>query len=347
MAAPDTGTDPGSILLDVRNLSVGFPDGDGWLRAVDDLSFTVHEDEVLGIVGESGSGKSLSVKSIPGLLPSSAEVLGGEILFRKRNLLDLNNRTMRREIRGSEISVVFQDPMSSLNPVMTVGAQIVEALRLHTKLSRREAKERAKELLASVGISDPDEKFGYYPHQFSGGMRQRVMVSIAVATNPSLVIADEPTTALDVTVQKQVMDIFMTMRAERRTSVILISHDLDLVADFADRIVIMYAGEAVEYGSVRSIFTNPLHPYTRMLLRSIPTAVKAEGSLPTIAGTVPHLRDIPRGGCRIASRIPWLGADAHEADPELREVEREHWVRCTCHRTFEFEQAQSEENAVA
>lgn len=347
MSPRDTRSDEQAPLLDVRHLSVGFADGDGWIRAVDDLSFTVNEDEVLGIVGESGSGKSISVKSIPGLLPSAAGVLGGEILFRGKDLLQMSNRTLRREIRGSQVSMIFQDPMSSLNPVMTVGAQIVEAIRMHSDMSRKDARKRAEELLATVGMTDPHEKFGFYPHQFSGGMRQRVMVSMAIATNPALVIADEPTTALDVTVQKQVMDIFMDMRAERGTSVILISHDLDLVADFADRIVIMYAGEAVESGSVRSIFTNPKHPYTRMLLRSIPTAVKAEGALPTIAGTVPHLRDISRGGCRIAPRIPWIDADQHEDNPQLREVEPGHWVRCTCHRTFEFEHATEDGRALA
>lgn len=326
----------GEPLLDVRGLSVEFELEDGPALAVDDLSFHVAPDEVLGIVGESGSGKSVAVTAVMRLLASNSRVAGGSVRYRGRELLDLSNRAMRSEIRGREISMIFQDPMSSLNPVITVGDQIVESLRIHTKLSRRQAKERAIELLETVGMPRAAETYKAYPHELSGGMRQRIMISMAIATNPSLIIADEPTTALDVTVQKQVIDLLIELRASRRTSVIFISHDLDLVADIADRIIIMYAGEAVESGPVRSIFRNPLHPYTHLLLRSVPHSSKSQGALATIEGSVPSIRDIPRGTCRIAPRIPELPASAHEESPQLREVEPGHYVRCTCYRVFDL-----------
>ncbi|WP_308798309.1 ABC transporter ATP-binding protein [Agromyces silvae] len=327
---------PKAPLLEVRGLSVEFLIGDDHARAVDDVSFRVYEDEVLGVVGESGSGKSVAMAALTQLLPSNASIPTGEIVYRGRDLLDLSAKQLRSEIRGSEIATIFQDPMTSLNPVMTVGAQIVEALRLHGRYSRRAARERAVELLELVGIRDAQDAFRRYPHEYSGGMRQRVMISIAVASDPSLIIADEPTTALDVTIQRQVIDVLVQLRAQRHTSVIFISHDLDLVADIADRIVIMYAGQIVESGSVRDIFDNPLHPYTKLLLRSVPQSTKDRGELPTIAGSVPAILDIPRGTCRIAPRVPWLPDDAHEEAPELREVEPGHAVRCVCYRSFTY-----------
>lgn len=323
-------------LLEVRGLSVDFDLDIGVARAVDDVSLTVREDEVLGVVGESGSGKSVAMSAITRLLAPNATTPTGSVLYRGEDLLTMSQRDLRARIRGREISMIFQDPMTSLNPVMTVGAQVVEGIRLHSNLSRSLAKAQAIELLQTVGIRDAENAFRRYPHQYSGGMRQRVMISIALASHPSLLIADEPTTALDATIQRQVIDVLTSLRAERKMSVIFISHDLDLVADFADRIMIMYAGEVVESGTVDQIFDNPLHPYTRLLLRSVPQTTKSEGALPTIEGSVPSIMEIPRGTCRIAQRVPWITDEAHELNPLLREVEPGHEVRCTCYRSFSF-----------
>lgn len=318
----------------MRSLSVEFLIEGAWERVVDSLSFHVAPNEVLGIVGESGSGKSVAVTSVLRLLPPTAQLAEGEVFFRGEDLLRLSRRAMRLRIRGGEISMVFQDPLTSLNPVLTVGEQIAESVRLHSRLGYRAARDRAVELMDAVGIRDASRMAGRYPHQFSGGMRQRVMIAIALAGEPSLIIADEPTTALDVTIQKQIMDLLGELRSRLSTSILFISHDLDLVAEIADRIMIMYAGECVEQGRVQDIFNQPLHPYTQLLLRSVPRANKAAGELPTIAGVVPSPRDIPRGTCRVAPRLPWLAETAHEPDPQLREVSAGHWVRCTCYQEF-------------
>lgn len=323
------------ILLKIEDLSVGFKIGKKMVNAVEGLSLEVRKGETLGLVGESGSGKSVTVTSILKLLPSNAVISSGRIIYKGRDLVLLSEKEMQK-IRGNEISMIFQDPMTSLNPVFTVENQLVEAIQIHQKISKNEAKKRAVELLDMVGIKDPEKKIKLYPHEFSGGMRQRVMIAMAVSSNPSLIIADEPTTALDVTVQKQILDLLKSLQERFKTSIIFITHDLEVVSDIADRAAIMYAGQVVESGSVETIFDNPLHPYTRMLIQSIPQSNKKEGKLHVIEGYVPPLQEIPKDSCRFAGRITWIPESAHEKNPQLREVETGHFVRCTCYKTFHF-----------
>ena len=322
-------------LLEVTNLSVDFKIEKEYVRAIDDLSLTLDKGEVLGIVGESGSGKSVSVTALMKLLPPNAKIATGEINFNGTDLVGLKEREMR-SIRGNQISMIFQDPMTSLNPVYTIGNQLVEAIRLHQKVTKKEAKAEAIRLLELVGIQAAAKRLSKYPHEFSGGMRQRVMIAMAVASKPDLIIADEPTTALDVTVQAQILKLLIELKEKINTSIIFISHDLEVVADIANRIVIMYAGQVVESGTASQIFSNPLHPYTRLLIKSIPKANKASGKLPYIKGNVPNLKNIPQNVCRFADRIPWLPASAHEDNPQLHEVEAQHFVRCSCYKHFEL-----------
>ncbi|KAF1305733.1 ABC transporter ATP-binding protein [Enterococcus saccharolyticus] len=324
-------------MLSVENLSIDFVSDKKSIRAVENVSFHMKKGEVLGIVGESGSGKSVTVTSILKLLPQNARYSEGKVLFKEQDLLTMNERDIR-SIRGKEISMIFQDPMTSLNPVFTVENQLVEAIRLHQKMSKKEAKKEAVRLLNLVGIKDAEKRVKLYPHEFSGGMRQRVMIAMAISSAPSLLIADEPTTALDVTVQKQIIDLLKDLQAKIDTGVIFITHDLEVVADIADNIMIMYAGEVVESGSTQTIFEKPLHPYTRLLINAIPKENKSSGRLPTIEGNVPSLADIPRGVCRFADRIPWIDATAHEENPQLREVEAGHFVRCTCYKHFHLKE---------
>jgi peptide/nickel transport system ATP-binding protein len=293
-------------LLGVRHLTTAFHTDRGPLKAVDDVSFDVPEGTTLAIVGESGCGKSVTALSVMRLVPSPpGEITGGEIHFKGQNLLALGEKAMRG-VRGDKISMIFQEPMTSLNPVYTVGSQIVEAIRIHRGGSRRAARERAVEMLRLVGIPSPEERVDSYPHQMSGGMRQRVMIAMALSCDPDLLIADEPTTALDVTIQAQILDLLRRLQSELGMSIVFITHDLGVVAEFASQVVVMYAGRVVESGPVDKLFSDPLHPYTRGLLASVPPVDVSQGDnrprrLPTIEGLVPDLAELPPG-CRFADR---------------------------------------------
>ena len=311
-------------LLSVTNLRTVF----GPVVAVDEVSFEVRTGETLGLVGESGSGKSVTAFSIIRLVQEPGIITGGRILFQGRDLLALPENDMRH-VRGAGIGFVFQEPMAALNPVMRVGAHIAEALTVHGLASRSEARQRAIELLRAVKITDPDKRVDDYPHQLSGGMRQRVMMAIALACKPPLVIADEPTTALDVTVQAQILELLRDMKREFNLSLLLITHDLGVIAETADRVAVMYAGRIVEQGPVRQIFRNPQHPYTRGLLASIPGG--AVGSrLKAIEGTVPNLAHLPKG-CAFEPRCGERIGVCAEAVPAEFMLEAEHSARCHLH----------------
>jgi peptide/nickel transport system ATP-binding protein len=325
------------VLLSVKDLVTSFRTDSGRLRAVAGVSFDVPEATNVGLVGESGCGKSVTALSILRLLPMPpAEIERGEIELEGKNLLALPEREMRR-IRGNEISMIFQEPMTSLNPVYTVGSQIVEAIRLHQDKSRGEAWERTVEMLRLVGIPSPDVNARAYPHQLSGGMRQRVMIAMALACQPKLLIADEPTTALDVTIQAQILELLRKLQREMKMSVLLITHDLGVVAEFCEHVVVMYAGQVVESAKAVEMFERPRHPYTRGLLASIPRprAARSVGGeeggprtrLPTIEGMVPDLRHLGRG-CRFADRCDMVQEACREAEPELVSVGEGRLSRC-------------------
>lgn len=325
----------GKPLLQINHLKTSFRIGDEYYAAVDDLSLTVHENEVVAIVGESGCGKSALALSIMKLHQPENTKIEGEILFNGTDLVPLTIEEMNN-FRGKDIGMIFQDPMTALNPLMRVGQQIEESMKNHLKLSKEEMKKRAIELLDQVGIPNPERTYYRYPHELSGGMRQRVVIAIAIACEPKLLIADEPTTALDVTIQAQILDLLRDMQKEMQTGIILITHDLGVVAEMADKVAVMYAGQIVEFADVETLFTNPLHPYTRSLLNSLPSADQIQDRLHVIQGMVPSLKNLPRKGCRFADRIPWVDHSAHEENPEMREVEKGHLVRCTCWQHFEF-----------
>ena len=309
-----TATEP---LLQVRELRVTFATERGPLVAVDGVSFDIAAGEVLGVVGESGSGKSVSLMSVLGLLGASAQVQGS-VRFRGRELVGLPERELR-VLRGGQIAMVFQDPMTALTPVYTVGAQIVEQIRLHEPQSRTAAKARAIELLAAVGLPSPAAQFERYPHQLSGGMRQRAVIAMALSCRPSLLIADEPTTALDVTVQAQILALLERLRRELQLAVVLVTHDMGVVAEVADRVLVMYAGRVVERGTARALFDAPRHPYTRGLLGSIPPLEGARPQrLPSIGGAPPALHERPPG-CAFAPRCAQAEARCREAVPPLRD----------------------------
>jgi oligopeptide/dipeptide ABC transporter ATP-binding protein len=294
-------------LLEVKDLRTYFQTRAGLVRAVDGISFYLDRGELLGLVGESGCGKSITALSIMRLVAPPGKIAGGEILFDGRDLLKLSNAEMR-SVRGNDIAMIFQDPMTSLNPVFTVGDQIGEALRLHRKLSRREARAAAVEAMREVSIPDPALRAADYPHQLSGGMRQRVMIAMALACDPKLVIADEPTTALDVTIQAQILELLNDLRRTRELAVLLITHDLGVVAEVADRVAVMYTGQIVEQSPVDELFARPKHPYTEGLLRSVPklttAAVEPNARLQTIEGTVPRPTALPPG-CHFEPRCPY------------------------------------------
>ncbi len=309
-------------VLEIRNLTTEFATGEGRLVAVDGVSISVPEGGTVGIVGESGCGKTVSALSVMRLVSSPAgRIASGEVLFRGQDLLALPEAQMRR-MRGNKISMIFQEPMTSLNPVFTVGAQISEVVRLHQGLGRRAARARAIEMLHKVGIPSPEERVDSFPHQLSGGMRQRVLIAMALSCNPDVLIADEPTSALDVTVQAQILDLIRRLQAERRMAVLLISHDLGVVAELCDEVTVMYAGKVVERGSVGQVFAKPRHPYTAALLRSQPTADSAGGApvprrrLHAIAGMVPDLRNLP-AGCRFRDRCERAIAECTASHPAL------------------------------
>jgi oligopeptide/dipeptide ABC transporter ATP-binding protein len=311
-----------SALLSVRGLVTSFRTDRGIVRAVDGVSFTVPERGTTAIVGESGSGKSVTSLSILRLIPSPpGRIEAGEVSFGGRDLLKLSEREMRK-VRGNEISMIFQEPMTSLNPVYTVGDQIVEAIRIHQKRSKSDAWARAVEMLRLVGIPSPESRVKSYPHELSGGMRQRVMIAMALACEPKLLIADEPTTALDVTIQAQVLELLRKLQRLLGMSVVLITHDLGVVAEFADEVVVMYAGRVVETGKVAEVFRAPRHPYTQGLLKSIPPlGTSADPAtrprrLPTIEGMVPDLRELPNG-CRFQDRCGYVIDKCRSEEPEL------------------------------
>jgi oligopeptide transport system ATP-binding protein len=291
-------------LLTVERLTVSFDTYAGEVEAVRDVSFTLDRGEVLAIVGESGSGKSVTIQSLLGLVPTPpARIKSGSVKLEGVDLLSATEAALSR-IRGKRISVIFQDPMTALNPSMTVGAQITEILFQHATIGRAAARARTVDLLRLVGIPQPDDRFGQYPHQFSGGMRHRIVIAIAIANNPAILLADEPTTALDVTIQSQIIQLIRRIRADFGMSMILITHDLGLVAGIADRILVMYAGRVVEEGSTEQIFYEPQHPYTLGLLGAVPTLANDDRPLRTIEGTPPPLIDPPKG-CAFASRCPY------------------------------------------
>ncbi|MGI6517480.1 MAG: ABC transporter ATP-binding protein [Bacillota bacterium] len=314
-------------LLSVKNLVTRFVTEDGEVTAVDDVSFDIWPGETLGIVGESGCGKSVTSLSVMRLIQSPPGVIAaGQVMFGGRDLLSLPEYEMR-EIRGNEISMIFQEPMTSLNPVFTVGDQIMEAILLHQAVEKRAARELAIEMLRKVGIPSPERRVDDYPHQMSGGMRQRVMIAMAIACNPKLLIADEPTTALDVTIQAQILDLIGQLKSDSGASVMLITHDLGVIAETADRVVVMYASQIVETGDVMTIFENPAHPYTMGLLRSVPKLNEETERLHPIDGVVPSPLRMP-AGCRFAPRCPNAEQACRRKMPPLRTVSPGHEVRC-------------------
>jgi len=317
-----------SELIRVKDLRTSFFTPEGEVRAVDGVSFEIEEGKTMGLVGESGCGKSVTALSVMRLVPSPpGKVVGGEILYRSRDLLRLNGESMRK-IRGNEISMIFQEPMTSLNPVFTIGNQIGEAIRLHQGLGRRETRGKTIEMLRLVKIADPESRIDDYPHQLSGGMRQRVMIAMALSCNPSLLIADEPTTALDVTIQAQILDLMKELQEKLGMALLLITHDLGVVAEQADEVAIMYAGKIVERAKAEAIFNRPLHPYTVGLLNSLPgTGGKKKKRLEAIPGVVPSPLELP-SGCRFRDRCPKVSGICAEAEPSLVEKDKGHWVAC-------------------
>jgi len=316
-------------LLTIQDLQTHFFTGEGVVRAVDGVTLSVRPGETLGLVGESGCGKTVTALSILRLIPNPpGRIVGGTICFEGRDLLRLPEEEMR-SIRGCAISMIFQEPMTSLNPVFTVGEQVAEGIRHHQKVSRREAWDRAVEVLGRVQIPDPARRAYEYPHQLSGGLRQRVMIAMALALGPRLLIADEPTTALDVTIQAQIIELLMGLQEEMQMAVILITHDLGVIAETADRVVVMYAGRVVEEASAEQLFETPLHPYTQGLLESLPKLEtgKRHRRLTAIPGLIPNLLDLPTG-CKFAPRCPKVIGDCWPTEPELREIRPGHWARC-------------------
>jgi peptide/nickel transport system ATP-binding protein len=317
-------------LLEIRGLKTWFGTEVGEVHAVDGVDLAIDRGETLGVVGESGCGKSVTALSVMRLIPEPpGRIVAGQILWRGRDLVRLAPRAMRA-IRTREIAMVFQEPMTSLNPVYSVGEQIAEVLRLHEKLGRRAALERAVEMLRLVHIAQPERRAGDYPHQFSGGMRQRVMIAMALSCNPQLLIADEPTTALDVTIQAQILDLLGELKSKLGMAVMLITHAMGVIAETAQRVIVMYAGKVVEEATVQVLFSAPRHPYTQGLIRSIPRldgAATHQARLQAIPGTVPSLLD-PAPGCRFAPRCPYARDECRRETPPLREVGAGHKVAC-------------------
>jgi len=326
-------------LLSIKDLHTSFKIDGNYYAAVDGVDLDIHKNEVLALVGESGCGKSALALSVTKLHNSNYTQISGEVLFDGQNLLALNEKELNK-IRGGRIGMVFQDPLTAFNPLMKIGAQIEEALTYHTNLDKSAKKDRTIELLKDVGMTNPMLTYSQLPHQLSGGMRQRAMIAIALACKPDLVIADEPTTALDVTIQAQILDLLRTLQNEMQSSVILITHDLGVVAEMADRVAVMYAGQIVELASVYDLFKNPQHPYTRSLLASIPSLGhrgEKMNRLHVIQGLVPSLKYLPRAGCRFSYRTPWVSDHIHEETPSYHEVSPDHYVLCTCYKAFSFD----------
>ena len=329
--------DQKELLLEIKDLHTSFRIRDEYFDAVDGVDMKLFSDEILAIVGESGCGKSTLATTIMGLHNPNFTRSTGEILFEGKNLVGLSEKEFN-EIRGEGIGMIFQDPLSALNPLQRIGKQIEEGLIYHTKMNSEERKARVLELIEQVGIPNPPRVARQYPHELSGGMRQRVIIAIALACKPKIIIADEPTTALDVTIQAQILDLLVQIQKEINAGIILITHDLGVVAQLADRVCVMYAGQIVEEATVLELFTNPKHPYTRSLLNSIPQMDADDEDLYVIQGMVPSLKNLPRQGCRFKARIPWISDEEHEENPTMHEVEPGHFVRCTCYKNFHFDE---------
>lgn len=312
-------------ILEIKDLTIQYHADNRIVEAVNKLNLTLGKGESLGLVGETGAGKTTTALGIMGLIPNPPGIITeGEIVFEGQDLLKLNKKKMR-EVRGKKISMIFQDPMTSLNPVMTVGDQIAESIRIHEKCSKAEAAAKAVEMLEMVGI--PGERYSEYPHQFSGGMKQRVVIAISLSCNPELLLADEPTTALDVTIQAQVLDLIVKLKKEKQTSMILITHDLGIVAEVCDKVAIMYAGEIVEYGSLAQIYNNTCHPYTKGLFGSIPDLDSHVKRLSPIPGLMPDPANLP-AGCSFCPRCSAACEKCQTENPGMIEVEPGHFVKC-------------------
>jgi oligopeptide/dipeptide ABC transporter ATP-binding protein len=312
-------------LLEIKGLKTQFFTQDGTVKAVDGVTFEIGHGQTLGVVGESGSGKSITALSVLRLIERPGKIVAGEVILNGENLLHKTDEDMR-DVRGDQVSMIFQEPMTSLNPVFTCGDQIAEAVQQHTAVSRREAMDRAIEMLSLVGIPDAKRRATEYPHQLSGGMRQRVMIAMALSTNPDLLIADEPTTALDVTIQAQILELMRDLRERNRMAIMLITHDLGVVAEMADEVVVMYSGKVVERGDVRTIFGNPHHPYTQGLLHSIPRLDERVNRLEVIKGTVPSPYNLPTG-CHFKRRCP-RRMPICDVAPPFRAIRDDHFSRC-------------------
>ncbi|MEW9677401.1 ABC transporter ATP-binding protein [Lentibacillus sp. L22] len=316
-------------ILEISGLKTSFFTDDGEVPAVADVNFSIKPGEILGVVGESGCGKSVTSLSVMGLVPPPGKIIAGDIRFKNEELTKATERRMR-QIRGNEIAMIFQEPMTSLNPVFTIGSQLIEGIQLHKQLSKKEAASRAVQMLEKVGMPRAKQLMKEYPHQLSGGMRQRVMIAMAMACEPELLIADEPTTALDVTIQAQILDLMKRLNEDSNTSILLITHDLGVVADVCDRIVVMYAGKVVEEGNVRTIFKNPQHPYTEGLIQSVPNMYVKKERLYSIPGNVPKPGSVQHG-CLFAPRCRYAFDRCTDENPELLETEDGHQVRCFLH----------------
>lgn len=313
-------------LLEVEDLKVRFKTEEGYISTVNGVSFSVKEGETLAIVGESGSGKSVTSLALMGILPANGEIYNGNVTFEDKNLRTLNKKEYRK-IRGNDISMIFQEPMTALNPVFNIGYQLRETLILHYKMTKEQAHKKGIEMLETVGIPDAEKVMGRFPHQLSGGMRQRVMIAMALSCNPKLLIADEPTTALDVTIQAQILTLMRNIKEKSNTSTIIITHDLGVVAELADRVLVMYAGEVVEEAPIYELFENPLHPYTKGLMASIPKIHDVVDELYSIEGTVPNPSDMP-SGCKFFPRCPIGDIECTKIHPPLEYISEDHAKRC-------------------
>lgn len=318
-------------LIEVNNLKTYFYTEDGVVKAVDGLDFEIYPGETLGIVGESGCGKSVTALSIMGLIESPpGKIVEGEIIFEDRDLTKLTGSQIRK-VRGNEISMIFQEPMTSLNPVFTIGNQLAEVFLIHKNISKSEAKLQSVKMLMKVGIPLPEQRMNEYPHQLSGGMRQRVMIAMALACNPKLLIADEPTTALDVTIQAQILELMNKLKENFSMSIMMITHDLGVIAEISQRVAVMYAGKIVEYTDVETLFADPGHPYTWGLMYSIPRMEKEVERLEAIPGVVPNPLDFP-DGCKYNTRCPLADKKCKSEEPEIKEIEAGHMIRCWHHK---------------